>query len=644
MVRKRRLQDLILLLLRIAILALLVLMFARPYFTESNAVVAISEGSKSRVILLDNSYSMQFGNYMSMARNEAAKYIDQSDANDEIAVVVFSDTPEQLSELNNGFTTHKAIVNDRVTASFQTTDYYKALKLGHEILKGARHTSREIVLVSDFQGNGWQPSPDSWQLPRDINVVPVIVGVADRGNAYIDDHELTWHRNADKVAVQYGVSVKSQNNSATETAMQLWRNNLQQDQQRFLRGEVNQMFFQERGLNEGLYQGFFTLQADPLSVDDRRYFSYQVDKRPGILCLEDRGGRNASNTFFLKSSFDLAENAVYDFAGKRLNALRSNELRGNAMVFLANPGRLSTSQKQTLQSYVENGGTVLLSAGSRTTIENFSEILTMFAAGQAEEVVQVREVQSLRAILAEVSFQHPIFDVFAENGANELFGPKFSTYLKVLPDSSVDILARFDSGNPALLEKSYGNGKLLMFTSSLNTDWGDFPVNEVFLPFLYQLARYGVKNQNSHENYLVGEPVLFEGAPGDEWLITTPEDGSHSVMADEAGEAFFRETNRPGNYLANNNGKQRVFSVNLDVRESDLTAKDPREIVAAIQSPLSDNEKVALQENVSTAENTENRQKVWRYLLFLLILLFLTETYLASRSTMLMNSSKRKDS
>lgn len=644
MIRKRRIQDLLLLLLRIAILAFLVLMFARPYFTESNAVVAINEGSKSRVILLDNSFSMQFGNYMSMARNEAAKYIDQSDANDEIALVVFSDTPEQLSELNNGFTTHKAILNDRLTASFQTTDYYKALKLGHEILKDARHASREIVLISDFQGSGWQPSPDNWQLPRNVSIVPVVVGSSDRANSYIDGHELTWQRSADKVAVQYGVRVKSQNNSASETALQLWRNDLQQDQQRFLRGETNQMFFQERGLGEGIYQGFFMLQIDQLAVDDRHYFSYQVEKRPAILCLEDRAGRAASNTFFLRSSFDLAESAVYSFTGKRITALRTEELRRHAMIFLANPGRLNGSQRQALQGYVENGGTVLLSAGSRTNIENFSEILALFTAGQAETIVQVREIQSLRAILAEVSFQHPIFEVFAANGANELFSPKFSTYLKVLPDSSTTVLARFGTGDPALLETSYGSGKFLIFTTSLNTDWGDFPVNEVYLPFLYQVARYGVKSQNVQESYLIGEPVLFQGNPGDEWQITTPTDEREIINADESGQAFFRGTMHPGNYLANNGRGQRIFSVNVDIRESDLTAKDPQEIISAVQSPLSENEKVALQETVNTAESAENRQKVWRYLLILILLLFLVETYLASRSTIQMSSSKRKES
>src|SRR5436853_5556162 len=57
-VRRRRLRDVALLMMRLAALALIVLAFARPFFRTDSLAAAAQNGAREAVILLDTSYSM----------------------------------------------------------------------------------------------------------------------------------------------------------------------------------------------------------------------------------------------------------------------------------------------------------------------------------------------------------------------------------------------------------------------------------------------------------------------------------------------------------------------------------------------------------------------------------------------------------
>src|SRR5512142_3051297 len=60
-VRRRRIRDLPLLLLRLAALLLVVLAFARPYFARGALASAAASGGREVVVLLDRSASMTYG-------------------------------------------------------------------------------------------------------------------------------------------------------------------------------------------------------------------------------------------------------------------------------------------------------------------------------------------------------------------------------------------------------------------------------------------------------------------------------------------------------------------------------------------------------------------------------------------------------
>ena len=151
-IRRRRLQDILLMLLRAGILMLLALLFARPFIPPEDLPFLQEAGQESVVILLDGSYSMQYNTRFEEAVEQARLNLETGD---EWALVRFSDAAEQLTPLDNDPSVHEAAL-DAQFPDYRTTDLYPAMQLGTEILQGARFEQRRIVLISDFQQSAFR--------------------------------------------------------------------------------------------------------------------------------------------------------------------------------------------------------------------------------------------------------------------------------------------------------------------------------------------------------------------------------------------------------------------------------------------------------------------------------------------------------
>jgi hypothetical protein len=204
------------------------------------------------------------------------------------------------------------------------------------------------------------------------------------------------------------------------------------------------------------------------------------------------------------------------------------------------------------------------------------------------------------------------------------------------------VTARYDTGDPFLVERLYGKGKVLALTTSFNTEWGDFPVNDIFLPFVYQLVKYSRSTADTASSFNVGEQVAFYGAPGDQWDVRTPDGKIIRVILDETGTGWFRGTDIPGNYQAVRGAVQRYFSVNVDTRESNLTARDEAEFQAIISGGGNINRAQSKGIAVVQLTDDEKIQNLWRIILLFIVALFMAETYLANRK-MGMNFGEIKD-
>src|ERR1051326_303955 len=78
-IRQQKIKNLLLMALRLLILALLVGAFARPFMTQPAKPSANATANRGIVMMLDNSYSMQYGDNFQKLKAEAQKRIDRSE-------------------------------------------------------------------------------------------------------------------------------------------------------------------------------------------------------------------------------------------------------------------------------------------------------------------------------------------------------------------------------------------------------------------------------------------------------------------------------------------------------------------------------------------------------------------------------------
>ncbi len=94
------------------------------------------------------------------------------------------------------------------------------------------------------------------------------------------------------------------------------------------------------------------------------------------------------------------------------------------------------------------------------------------------------------ARLGALEYGHPLFEVFRGPRTGDFASARFYGYRSVVPGPSASTLARFDDGQPALLERRIGTGRVLMWTSTLDTTWTDLALKPVFVPFVHRVVRY----------------------------------------------------------------------------------------------------------------------------------------------------------
>ncbi len=631
LIRKRKIQDLILLIVRSAILGFLAFAFARPFVHDQEIPFIAEVQEKSTVILIDNSYSMQYGRVFEKAKTEALQRISQAGPTDELSVVVFSDEASQLSELSQEIGLHKNIVENGIAVSNRGTDFYKPLKLAEDILKNATYEAREILLFSDMQSSGWTRQFENWKMDPTIHFIPVKIAEDHQSNSYIKAFDLKQKRVGETVIAQYGLQVITTEEDELSTEVSLWVNNHHMETQHRDRKDFNQMVFQQRDLKEGIYQGYIVLTKDDLFIDNFHYFSLTVEPQPSILCIDPSYQSIKSNAFYLQNCFDLGDESLFRFQSGTTNRIASGGLTDYDVLFLTNENAFSDQQVALLKSYVTLGGNVILSFGDRIDLERYSDNLHAFGIGIISEKVRVRDMQSSNAVIGEVDFKHPIFTLFAQTGTGDMFKPEFREYVKIVPDSAAHVLGRYDTGDPFLVERPYGRGKILTITSTFNTEWGDFPVNEIYLPFVYQLVKYAVGTEKSNNAFTVGQSIPFAGESGDQWEIRAPDDKIFKLHIEDNGRGYHHETEIPGNYRAVHDNEEFYFSVNVDKQESDLTFRDPEEAYASVTQPLSKIQDDGYPSNIKEMKDTENRQKLWRMVMIFIMLLFAFETFYANR-------------
>jgi hypothetical protein len=188
--RRQSLRHLLLLLLRVAALIFLTLAFSRPFLVSKVAAPLHSTSDKSSVVLLDNSFSMQFGNRFEKAKSRTLQVLDGLKSTDTVQLVAYSDATTVLNNLQTDRSALRSLVQN-LRPTHRKTNHLGALKLAQQLLASAPNDRLEIDWISDFQQTGWAESAEETTLMEGVTIQPFDVAEDSGGNLSVNQLRLS---------------------------------------------------------------------------------------------------------------------------------------------------------------------------------------------------------------------------------------------------------------------------------------------------------------------------------------------------------------------------------------------------------------------------------------------------------------------
>lgn len=628
-IRRRTLRNLILLLLRCLAILLIVLAFTRPFFTSRSAAKE-NYSSGATVILVDSSLSMRREQLFAAALQRAESIIDERH-DERIALMTFGNRYEVISR----FTADKSALRSMLkmlTAGWEATDYEQALRGAESLLgelKMGGRGPRRIALISDFQATGWNQASATFKLGNDIQLMTIDVG----GNNPPPNVAVT---NVDARGVVFGQkylqNLSVQVNNFSDTPRDRLAINFQINDQTVDKREISLnprdvkvVEFTGFNLAEGANRCAIELNANDFAPDNKFYFTIRRELPARALIIES-ASRGLSDSFYLESALGLNEELPFSFTVKSTGAVDPAGLSEYALVILNDSGTLSSSLADSIARFVDAGGQLIVSTGPRTDANSFNESLHSIAPATLGDAVQTKSGESVS--ITDIKFDHPIFEVFRESGrlaAARVFG-----YFRSEPRPNATVLARYEDGSAALIEATAGQGRVLLFTSSLGPSWNDLSLTPIYLPFVHQMVRYaGSREEGSW--YALGQTFrVAKENPGGPPAVDSPS-GTRLTENRLTPDGDLLVTGRqPGFYRLRYNARPDFAAVDVEGAEGDFTKLDFVAFMSGISGGSGNSEHRETDRNFSNAE-IEARQKVWWPLLFVALLLLITESLLAQR-------------
>jgi hypothetical protein len=623
-VRRRKIQNWLLLMVRMAALALIILAFTRPLL-NSTGVPAGMANAREVVVLLDTSYSMGFGDRWARAQAAAREQIAGLTASDRGSVVLFGSGAEiQLRSTSERSRLQASV--DAAAPGPSATRFAPALKVAGSILAESTLPKREVVIVSDFQRGGWR-GEEGAKLPKGATLAAVpIQGPADKPNLTVTGVTFTrsFFSDQQRLVVTAGITNRTEQPAKGGTAtLEVGGLTIATKPVAVDGGSSTSVVFDAFTVSGRNMRASVRLSDDALAFDNT--FNFTVSPiEPVHITVLDRG--SAASALYLTRVLSIGESPKFEAVFRQEDALSDEDLRRSAVVVL-NDIDVGPPLARRLARYVEQGGGMFVATGPRARWPQDVDTLP------ATIGPPVDRTRGDAARVGALEYGHPVFEPFRAPRSGDFSAIPVYGYRNLTAVMGAQVLARFDAGTPAVLERRVGRGRVLLWGSTLDVSWSDLPTKPVFLPFIHQAVRHLAGYTEPEPWLTVGQvfntsTVAARGTAAQR-VVLTPS-GRRLPLDDEGTDVL--ELTEQGFYEVRGDANQSdaIVAANVDPAEADLTPMDPREITAAATEGEGGAD--SAQSGVPlTPEARERNQRLWWYFLVAGILLLGADTLLSNR-------------
>jgi len=645
--RRSRIEHWLLLLLRAAVVCLLALAFARPFFRSQGGQPDPAAGRR-KLILVDTSASMRRANLWTDARQKVDALVRDAKPGDQVALATFDLSLHPLLTFEQW---NEAPANERAAlASTRLTTAspgWMGTHLGNSLISAAELLSdgrtkassvpTEIVVVTDLHEGCRLDGLQGYVWPRNMEVSVEVLKPAHPGNAALAVISERDTLSLDTTAATR-VRVMNDSTSKNEQFRLGWADKqgaafVDKPQEIYVPAGQSRIFTlsQTNATSEQI-----RLEGDEERFDNAAFVTTPETMRLSVLYFGTDSATDPKGLlYFLMRAFqDTRRRAVTVTAWAMNSEIALTQLENASL--LINTGPLEARQAAVLHRAMAGGKTALVALPPPDSGQSIATLLgvTQFKTSEA----QLKGY----AMLGELDFRHPLFAPFAAPRYSDFTKIHFWKYRRMDPAAlpEAHVLARFDSGDPAVIEAPVGKGRVILLASGWQPSDSQLALSSKFVPLLYALLETSGAAPPPVVQYQVGEQLpLAEFQPGNNSNLALRAPDGNQVGLSQTQQMLL---SMPGIYSiisdsarAESPTRPQKFAVNLDPAES-RTAPLPTEELGRLGVPLArgvaevvieTRRKLALQD-----AQFETRQKVWRRLIAAAVVILLLETWLAGRT------------
>lgn len=609
-IRRLKIRQLLLLLIRTLLVILIVLAFARPALRGSLLGHIGSHAHSTAVFILDDSFSMEardeYGDLFKQAKDATEHLVDVLSDGDEAFLIKLSDLPQAtIDPATHDFNSLKTMVRESHISTIRRP-LEDALRLSAKLLGGSKNANKEVYIISDMQRTLFPTNLQQRQnilgsfFDDRVKLFVVQLGTQTGANVAIDSVAVMTKileqdkpfdvyasvRNFGSSALQnYVISVFLDGVHAAQRSVQVepW-------------GSAS-VVFTVIPKRTGFIKGDVELENDAIEEDNTRYFSVYVPERINVMLVSD----NPSDAHFPLLALQTTQHnngrsllAVQQTTSPRLPFV---DLNNTDVVVLAGVKAHSSGAVERIKSFVERGNGLILFPGSDFQPGDYNgALLPALGIPPVEQIINTGAQSYLS--FQNVDLDHPLFStVFETSTKNKresqplVESPVITKALKRQTGKQGLTIIALSNGSPFLSEYTLGRGKILFYSVALTQSWSDLSMKAIFVPMLYRSILYTSSREQAQSSYIVGEDVPLSLPPkqhvesGAHYSLLNPDGVQELIQLSSTQEGShateLKTVNRsegltqklltiPGHYeLRSSSSLLSLFAANVDWRDSD---------------------------------------------------------------------------
>jgi|WetSurMetagenome_2_1015567.scaffolds.fasta_scaffold06401_3 hypothetical protein len=638
--RRIRIKQLLLLIIRILIITFLVLAFSNPvykgYLSGNNPDIR-----KCGIFVLDNSFSVSVkdvqGSYYEQAKNSIQNILKLYGTDDKLFLI----TSSHLKNFEKGESKDiQSLLDSLKNLELTVVPFTLPQMMGFtkDIISNDNYPLYEVFILSDYQKTNFVSENINNDIFKNINknihLYNIDIGKRIANNISIEKAEIKSKILENNKDIKLSIILKNHNKFNTLNKQV----NLFVDDKKISESVVDlvslerkEVIFTFKPTHTGsspayveLLQGDFF--EDEVLQDNKYYFSFYIPDKINIGLI----GENENSTKYIRLAIESAEklNSLSDnrkFYNINSSVNINDVIKNSDMLIVTGKNNFSEDETKVLTDYINQGGGVLLFPGKNINMGSYNMLFDKFNAFRIESVGRMSLDTSINKKFEKIDFEHPIFSGAFKNEELSITSekyfiesPKINFIYNLIPNKNCLNLMQFADSKIFLTESHHGEGKVIFCSVSADEEMSDFPLKSLFPLIINKSIFYLGSGVYKNENNIVGKNNViglgknkFYSIP---YIERYKEPGIFSVFDSTSNQNYY-------------------FTLNRDSLESDFQKSESKDIKEFFNSfGLKNVEYINENSDInSVVLKSREGTELWKYLIILALIFVILEMLYAKK-------------